>query len=370
LVALRTEQMTMTAFQLEGVELAARLTDARFPAQLRVAAAVPAEPNNVDPRTSLRGPQGAENEAVLRRVIAEIGGAELPPLEFARRATAWLRARHAYALSVRLPPGAGRDDIVRWLDSNEPGFCEYFAGALTVLCRAAGHPARVVAGFHGGVLNGFENYYMVRNSDAHAWVEVHDGKAAWVRHDPTPGAVAGEAGAGAAAVRQEQDSSWSARVDSLRILWYRRIVNFDSRAQLQMFDQVKTLTTESGQALRQRFDAWSKDVKAWLQQPWDWARAGRSAGYAAAALVAAVAGLRLLRWGWSRWRGWGGRDAPDPVRQAAGRWLRRLRRSDRADATVVADLQRLRFGRRETWPEPRAVFRRARRERNRKAGKA
>jgi hypothetical protein len=238
-----------------------------------------------------------------------------------------------------------------------------------VLARAAGHPARVVAGFHGGVLNGFENYYMVRNSDAHAWAEVYDGKAAWVRADPTPGAVNTPAEIAAQAVRQEQDSSWSARVDSLRVLWYRRIVNFDSRAQVQMLDSVKTFTTDSGVALRARFDEFSKRLKAWLQQPWDAARAGRTVG-----LIAGIGALgwllwRLGQWGWMRWQQWRRPQAFDPVRQKAGRWLARMRQSTEerlqgtADGEVIHDLRRLRYGRRETWPEPRGVFRRAKQAR-------
>jgi transglutaminase-like putative cysteine protease len=375
-VALRTEPMTMTAFQLDEVELTPVLIDARFPQLLKAARETPPAGTGqyrYDPLVNLRGPVGEANEAVLNRVVAEItGGAELSAEEFTRRAILWLQARHAYALSARLPAGPGKDDIVRWLDSNEPGFCEYFAASLTVLARAAGHPARVVAGFHGGVLNGFENYYMVRNSDAHAWAEVYDGKTAWVRADPTPGAVNTPAEIAAQAAQREQDSSWSARVDSLRVLWYRRIVNFDSRAQVQMLDSVKTFTTDSGVALRARFDEFSKRLKAWLQQPWDAARAGRLAG-----LIAGVGALGWLlwslgQWAWSRWRQWHRPQTFDPVRQKAGRWLARMREQTRGQTTddgeqiitaVREDLRRLRYGRRETWPEPRGVFRRAKQAR-------
>ncbi len=379
-VALRSEPMTMTAFQLDSVEMTPVLTDARFPQLLAATNDSPPtadQPFKYDPRVNLRGPKGEANEAVLRRVLAEItGGAKLSAGEFTDRAVAWLQSRHAYALSARLPPGPGKDDIVRWLDSNEPGFCEYFAASLAVLARAAGHPARVVAGYRGGVLNGYENYYMVRNSDAHAWVEVYDGKSAWVRSDPTLGVSAAAAQAAAQAVKQAQDSSWSARVDSLRVLWYRRIVNFDSRAQVQMLDTVKTFTTDSTSALRSRFDEFSKQLKAWLTQPWDAERLGRSVGLLAG--LAAMGWLlwRLAEWVSLRWRAWRRPGSIDPVRLQAGRLLGRLRELDEqrrrkpgvamagpAEATVVADLQRLRYGHRETWPEPRGVFRRAKKVR-------
>jgi hypothetical protein len=367
LVAFRTEPMTMTAFQLEDVDLGPTLADARFTSLLKSARANPPAGNDqyrYDPLASLRGPAGAQNQAVLMRLVAQItGGAVLPAGEFGRRASEWLQAHHAYTLAVKLPAGEGKDDIVRWLDSNEPGFCEYFAAGFTVLARAAGYPTRVIAGFHGGVLNGFENYYMVRNSDAHAWVEMYDGSAAWLRFDPTPGAVVTTAEQNAAAAaRQTLDSSWSARMDSLRVLWYRRIVNFDSRTQVQLFDQAVTATKDSGQALRSRLEDFGKRLRAWLERPWDKARAGRLAAMLAAVVALVWSGWRLARWSWRRWQAWRRPDEFDPVRQEAGRLLGRLRAAPEADE-VVAELRRLRYGRRETWPEPRGVFKRARKVR-------
>ncbi len=369
IVALRTEAMMMTAYQLDGVELDRTISDPGFALVLRHGRPPAPRPETeavrYDPRLTLAGPEGTANRDALKRVVGEItGGAELPADEFTRRAIAWLQGRHAYTLSAKLPAGAGKDDIVRWLDSNEPGFCEYFAASLTVLARAAGHPARVVAGFHGGVLNGFENYYMVRNSDAHAWAEIYDGKALWVRADPTPGAVTTAAEAAAQAARQGQDSSWSARVDSLRVLWYRRIVNFDSRAQVQMLDQVKTFTTDSGAALRTRFEEFTKRLKAWLLQPWDAARTGRTAGLVIGVLALGWLLVRLGQWAWVRWQMWRQPQTFDPVRRTAGKWLVRLRPQAR-DPEVIADLRRLRYGRRESWPEPRGVFRRAQAARRR-----
>lgn len=358
-VALRTESMTMTAFQLEGVDLAAGVTDAQLPDLLRTAG--DGSSRGYDPRITLQGPPGEANAAVLRRVLAEItGGATLSAEEFGERATAWLIGRHAYALSVRIPSRDGVDQIVRWLDSNEPGYCEYFAAGLTVLARAAGHPARVVAGFHGGALNAFENYFMVKNSDAHAWVEIHDGRSTWLRFDPTPGSGGAARRNVASTTEQAQDTSFSARLDSLRILWYRRIVNFDSRQQVQMIEQVKSFTTDSGNVLRARLDEFSKRVREWLARPWDWKRIGKlvvGLGLAGAALWALA---RAGRHGWQRWSRWRRPSEYDPVRRAAGQWLGRVRAYPKVPPEVLRDLQQLRYGRRESWPEPRGVFKRAR----------
>ena len=370
LVALRLDAMAMTAYQLEGVELAPAIADPDFPRILRgwrQGGEGVRDDRNYDPRILLEGPSGAANAAALKAMVREItGGATLAAPDFVRQASSWLQAHHAYTLGVKLPPGEGRDDIVRWLGSNEPGFCEYFAAGFAVLARAAGFPTRVIAGFHGGVLNGFENYYMVRNSDAHAWAEIFDGTGAWLRVDPTPGTVTATVENTAVAARQARDSSWSARVDSLRVLWYRRIVSFDSRTQVQLMEQVKTLTADSGQALRSQLEDYSRRLKSWLVRPWDGARLARTLGAGAVGLALAWSAWRLGRLARTRWLGWRRPEALDPVRQEAGRWLGRLGHGSSGKVVpgeVLAELRRLRYGRRETWPNPHQVFKRARRVR-------
>ena len=75
-----------------------------------------------------------------------------------------------------------------WFDRRE-GFCEHIASAFVVLMRAMDIPARIVTGYQGGEMNGVDNYWTVRQRDAHAWAEVWLQGQGWVRVDPT-GAVA------------------------------------------------------------------------------------------------------------------------------------------------------------------------------------
>ena len=70
------------------------------------------------------------------------------------------------------------------------GNCEYFAAAMAVMLRSIGVPARVVAGFQQGEWNPYGRYFMVRLSDAHAWVEVYLDGRGWVAFDPSPRAEA------------------------------------------------------------------------------------------------------------------------------------------------------------------------------------
>lgn len=83
------------------------------------------------------------------------------------------------------PPSLGLNGIDDFLFTTRQGFCEHYASSFVFLMRAAGIPARVVTGYQGGEYNAFGNYYIVRQSDAHAWAEVWLQDRGWVRIDPT-----------------------------------------------------------------------------------------------------------------------------------------------------------------------------------------
>ncbi|PKO63945.1 MAG: DUF3488 domain-containing protein [Betaproteobacteria bacterium HGW-Betaproteobacteria-16] len=86
------------------------------------------------------------------------------------------------------PPRLGSQPIDDFLFNTRRGFCEHYAGTFVYLMRAAGVPARVVTGYQGGELNPVGEYFIVRQSDAHAWAEVWLEGKGWIRVDPT-GAV-------------------------------------------------------------------------------------------------------------------------------------------------------------------------------------
>jgi protein-glutamine gamma-glutamyltransferase len=83
------------------------------------------------------------------------------------------------------PPTLSADSVDDFLFNTRQGFCEHFASAFTMMVRAAGIPARVVTGYQGGEFNPLGGYWIVRQSDAHAWSEVWLQDRGWVRIDPT-----------------------------------------------------------------------------------------------------------------------------------------------------------------------------------------
>lgn len=98
----------------------------------------------------------------------------------------YLKQNYAYDLEV--PPQSSEGDAVAYfLFQEKRGYCEHFASAMAVMARSAGIPARVVTGYTGGSYNPFTALWEVKQSDAHAWVEVNFGSAGWVPFDPTPG---------------------------------------------------------------------------------------------------------------------------------------------------------------------------------------
>lgn len=95
-----------------------------------------------------------------------------------------------FAYSVAVPVGHGASDLANWLlepDSANyrTGYCEQFATSLAVMARTIGIPSRVVLGFTPG--NTLEDGRLViRDRNAHAWVELWMPSQGWVKFDPTP----------------------------------------------------------------------------------------------------------------------------------------------------------------------------------------
>lgn len=106
-----------------------------------------------------------------------------PAKEIAEAALAMFR-QEDFHYTLR-PPLLGRDAMDEFLFVTRRGFCEHYASAFVFLMRAAGVPARVVAGYQGGEVNPVDGYLTVRQSDAHAWAEIWLAGEGWVRFDPT-----------------------------------------------------------------------------------------------------------------------------------------------------------------------------------------
>jgi transglutaminase-like putative cysteine protease len=123
---------------------------------------------------------GGERIAALAEEVAGTG----EPADQARRIQSFLMREYTYSLDLL---GIRADHPVEdFLFEFRRGHCEYFASSMVLMLRATGIPARLVTGYLGGEYNPFEDYYVVRQSNAHAWVEAYLPDRGWVTFDPTP----------------------------------------------------------------------------------------------------------------------------------------------------------------------------------------
>jgi transglutaminase-like putative cysteine protease len=99
---------------------------------------------------------------------------------------------HGYTYNEAPPPS--RYPLLSFLFNSKNGYCQQFAGAMALLLRMGGIPARVSAGFTTGAYNASRKQYVVSDIDAHAWVEAWFPHYGWVRFDPTPGAAPARGG--------------------------------------------------------------------------------------------------------------------------------------------------------------------------------
>ncbi len=91
-------------------------------------------------------------------------------------------------------PPARTFPLESFLFQDRLGYCQQFAGAMALLLRMGGIPARVAAGFTAGTYNSGSHRWVVTDVDAHAWVEAWFPHYGWVRFDPTPGAAPARGG--------------------------------------------------------------------------------------------------------------------------------------------------------------------------------
>ena len=269
-------------------------------------------PANLDPRIA----------ALATRLSANASGRFAVATAIERA----LRKDWEYSLEGDQDPDAPLNDF---LFGSKRGHCEYFATAMALMLRTLGHPARVVNGFYGGEYNGFGAYRMIRQGDAHSWVEVHFPRRGWRTFEPTPpsGQLA----------RFDDGLLSSARrlVDGAAMLWYTWVVEYDLERQVAMFRDVGRALRRLGGGLR---------LSGSSANPADQAEAPEASKHKSALpwaqALAILTLLALLIWAARRWwlSGQAGRPGYDR------RLVRVARRVDRE--LVRLGLARLRW---QTW---------------------
>jgi len=138
--------------------------------------------------------------------------------------------RTGYVYTVEQEPRPGEDPIEAFVFRTQRGHCEYFATALVLMLRSRGIPARLVNGFYTTEWNDLAGVFVVRQSDAHSWVEAWIDELGWLTVDPTPAGAAGRAVYGLA-----EDTFLRRLNEYARVLWQRGVIDYSQAKQQVVF---------------------------------------------------------------------------------------------------------------------------------------
>jgi transglutaminase-like putative cysteine protease len=166
--------------------------------------------------------------------------------EQAERIESYLIQNYDYTLDLLgFDSGSPVEDF---LFSTRRGHCEYFASSMVLMLRSVGIRSRLATGYLGAEYNPFEGYYIVRQSNAHAWVEAYLPDEGWRVFDPTP--PDGRPVIESSGTRLLFEQAW----DFLIFRWDRYVLTFGFADQVGIFSRFQSLWEAVWEKLRSRQD--------------------------------------------------------------------------------------------------------------------
>ena len=129
----------------------------------------------------------------LQQAAQTVAGGARTPYAAAVTLESWFRTRGGFVYASH-PSFAPSAPLVSFVTRTRAGYCQYFAGAMALMLRYLGVPARVTVGFSSGTYDTKRGVWVVTDHDAHAWVEAWFRGYGWLPFDPTPAAGRPEQG--------------------------------------------------------------------------------------------------------------------------------------------------------------------------------
>ena len=154
----------------------------------------------------------------------------------------YLRSNYGYSLALRGTPD-DEDPLAQFLFDIKKGHCEYFATAMTVMLRQIGIPARLINGFRSGEYNGISNNWIVRQYNAHSWVEAYFSPYGWIEFDPTPPDPPRPKTAAMQLI--------SNLTDAIDLWWGDSVINYDSSRQYRVLAALRGGVDDFGHWIKQ-----------------------------------------------------------------------------------------------------------------------
>lgn len=204
----------------------------------------------------------------------------------------YLQTSFGYTLDLK---AGGKDPLADFLFNIREGHCEYFATSLAIMLRTQGIATRIVNGFQTGEYNETAGVYVVRQKDAHSWVEVYFPKEkVWIPFDATP--AAGQFAGNSSGSFLDQLNKY---VEAMETFWIQYIVSYDNQEQRSLFITLRKLMSELQTTISIWFDSLQERVFIWWQEVRGekgfevsvWAIAW-GIGY----LIAGISGLFIIIW--------------------------------------------------------------------------
>jgi hypothetical protein len=196
------------------------------------------------PARYLQLPKGIDPR--VEQLAAEITANGKSTFDKALLVEGYLKRHYAYTLDLNWK--SGPQPLSTFLFEKKAGHCEYFASAMAILLRTAGIPTRLINGFLTGEYNPVSHDYIIRQSDAHSWVEVYIPGRGWTEFDPTPPDP------------NHQEINLARQfghyVDAIQLYWNSYIIVYDSTAQTQLFRSAQDGMQAVQAALSSKSDRW------------------------------------------------------------------------------------------------------------------
>lgn len=170
------------------------------------------------------------------QLAADVAKNATATIDIVRRIEQHLRSSYSYSLNLKRTNDG--EPVADFLFNVRTGHCEYFASAMTLMLRTQGIPARIVNGFQMGEYSEISDFYTVRQSDAHSWVEVYFPNHGWLAFDPTPSAGL-----------SQYENDWLATLrhfsESVEMFWLENVIGFSANEQASMAVRVQRLMSDS-----------------------------------------------------------------------------------------------------------------------------
>ena len=130
---------------------------------------------------------GLRPYAALYDQARRIAGGATNPYAATVALEAWFRSGGGFVYDESPRRTRSMPPLVFFVTRSKEGYCQHFAGAMALMLRYLGIPARVAAGFTSGTYDRDRRTWNVTDRNAHTWVEVWFRGFGWLPFDPTPG---------------------------------------------------------------------------------------------------------------------------------------------------------------------------------------